>query len=65
MEKGKYPLLASTCTVRCLGKCIGEKAVFSLDGAFFSANSEKPDISTQNITKDYQKGHKSQYFNEK
>ena len=36
--------------------------MFSIDGAFVSTNLELPDISTQNSTKAYQKGHKSEFF---
>ena len=31
------------------------RAMFSVDGAFISATSELPDISSQNSTKAYQK----------
>ena len=32
---------------------------------FVNANSELPDITSQNSTKNYQNGHKSEYFSEK
>ena len=36
--------------------------VFSIDGAFLSATSVLPTMSTKNTTKVYQKGHKSPFF---
>ena len=37
-------------------------AVLSIDGAFLTTTTVLPDISTQNNTKVYQKGHKREFF---
>ena len=46
-RKGKNAIAKSLMTV--------SRAMFSVDGAFISATSELPDISSQNSTKAYQK----------
>ena len=39
--------------------------MFSIDGAFLKPSSQLPDISWQNASKTYQKGHKKYFFSEK
>ena len=41
------------------------KSLLSIDGAFYSAITELPDICRKNNTRFYPKGHKSDFFTEK